>query len=73
MKNGKGWGEWSDDSGPGSSSGGCWMEPEDAIIHDPRYCKHPTDVTYKESPYRNELETARLVRVRRTVTVDVLE
>lgn len=72
MKNGKAWGEWSDNSGPGSSSGGCWMEPENASIRDPRYCKRPTDVVWEGSPDRRELETAKLCKVRRTTTVEVL-
>ena len=50
-----------------------WGNPAFAPIHNPRYCKKPSDVTYKGSPYTKELETGELVKVKRTTTVEVME
>lgn len=70
MKNGKGWGETYAD---GHSTSYGWMDVESAPIHDPKFCKKPTDVTWKESPYVKELVTAKLVAVERTTTVHLIE
>jgi hypothetical protein len=45
------------------------MYPEDAPIHDPKYCKKPEDVTYRNSDYVEELRTGKLVYVVRTTKV----
>ena len=66
MKDGKAWGKTYED---GQSTAYGWMDPESAPIHDPEFCKRPTDVTYKDSPYLSELEAAELVRVERRTTV----
>lgn len=72
MKNGKAWGcIESGGHGYGSSYG--WMDVESAPIHNPKYCKKPTDVTYERSPYIQELLTAKLVVVKRTTTVEIEE
>ena len=69
MKDGKAWGVTYQD---GHSTDYGWVEPEVAPIHDPDYCRKPTDVTYRTSPYRAELSTAKLVKVKRTTTVDLV-
>lgn len=70
MKNGKAWGVVYED---GRCSCNGWMDPESAPIHDPAYCKRPTDVVYRGSPDTKELETATLVLVRRVTTVEIVE
>ena len=69
MKDGKAWGLIYDD---GHSTHHGWMDPEDAPIHDPVFCKSPTDVTWSGSPYIKELMTAKLVEVERITGVKVL-
>lgn len=69
MKNGKAWGETCTD---GISTSYGWIDPESAPIHDSRYCKKPTDVTWKESLDFLELSTAELVMVERKTTVRVI-
>lgn len=69
MKNGKAWGCVYDD---GHSSQYGWIEPENALICDPRFTKKPTDVTYEGSPYLTELSDAKVVAVERLTTVNVL-
>lgn len=66
MKDGKAWGITYED---GHSTSYGWMAPEDAPIHDPRYCKKPTDVTWKDSYLTKELETGELVFVERRTEV----
>ena len=70
MKNGKAWGKTYED-GYVTSYG--WMAPEDAPIHNPKFCKRPIDVTYPDSPYLKELKTGTLVSVRRYTFVEVEE
>lgn len=69
MKNGKAWGIVYKD-------GRClkqgWVNPAMAPIHDPRFVKKSTDVTYKGSPDVTELETGELVMVERKTTVRIL-
>lgn len=48
-----------------------WMDPCRAPIHDPRYCRKVTDVTYRGSHYIRELSKGRLVKVKRTTKVEV--
>jgi len=62
MKHGKAWGETYAD---GKSTSYGWISPEDAPIHNPKFCTLPTDVTYKGSPYIKELASAQLVYVER--------
>lgn len=50
---------------------------EDAEIHDPDYCKKPTDLTWTPSlgaynPEYNVLEKAKLVKVKKTITIETL-
>lgn len=67
MKDGKAWGvEYAD----GQCTAYGWIAPEEAPIHDPNFCKKPTDVTYRDSPYIKELSTATLVPVVRKTTVE---
>lgn len=69
MKNGKAWGiEYED----GHSTAYGWVHPTIAPIRDPKYCKKTTDVTYRGSPYIEELETAQLVMVERKTTVRLI-
>lgn len=66
MKNGKAWGITYKD-GRGTCYG--WVSPEGAPIHNPKYCKKPTDVTWKGSPSTKELQTGKLVFVERKTEV----
>ena len=69
MKDGKAWGcAYSD----GHSTLYGWMNPEDAKIHNPEFCKKPSDVTYVTSPNIQELNTGSIVPVERTTTVTIL-
>jgi hypothetical protein len=70
MKDGKAWGIIYAD---GSSTEYGWTSPEDAPIHDPTYCKKPTDVTYVGSWYTKELLTAKLVKVTRRTVVEIVD
>lgn len=70
MKDGKAWGIEYDD---GYSTSYGWINPADATIHNPQYCKKTTDVTYGGSPYVKELETASLVRIERRTTVTIIQ
>lgn len=69
MKNGKAWGVIYED---GHSTAYGWMDPESAPIHNPQYCKKPSDVTYRDSHYTAELNTGELVMVERRTEVTVL-
>jgi len=69
MKNGKAWGiEYED----GRETMYGWMNPVDAPIHDPQFCKNPLDVTYENSPHITELSTAQLVAVERETIVKIV-
>lgn len=70
MKDGKAWGETYAD---GHSTSYGWLALELAPIHDPEYCTKTTDVTYDNSPYRNELLTGKLVKVERTTEVRIID
>lgn len=70
VKDGKAWGKTYED---GRETNYGWMNIEDAQIHDPKYCKKVTDVTYKGSHYESELLTGKLVKVRRSTVVEVVE
>ena len=71
MKDGKAWGITYED---GHTTSYGWMDPQLAPIHNPEYCKKPTDALCRTSQYySNELEGARVVPVRRVVTVEVLD
>lgn len=72
MKDGKGWGMVSGGGGHGEGRIDGWVDPEDAIIHDPQFCTQPTDVTYPGSFDIRELSTAKLVKVVRKTTVEIL-
>jgi hypothetical protein len=69
MKNGKAWGITYED---GHSTSYGWLSPEEAPIHDPKYCKKPTDVTWKGSYLTKELETGELVFVERRTEVSIV-
>ena len=66
IKNGKAWGPVLRD---GHSTAYGWIAAEDAPIHDPRFCKRPEDVTYRDSPWVSELRTGVLVHVERRTEV----
>lgn len=70
MKDGKAWGIVYED---GQSACSGWIDVESAPIHDPKYCKKTTDVTFEHSHHTTELETAKLVEVKRITTVEILE
>lgn len=66
MKDGKAWG-CIDTDGHSTTYG--WMDPESAPIHNPEFCKKPTDATWRGSHYTKELQTAKIVNVIRETTV----
>lgn len=66
MKDGKAWGVSCDDEHCTIYG---WVNPCVAPIHDPRFCKTPTDVTYGNSQYLEELATAKLVSVERKTAI----
>lgn len=70
VKDGKAWGKVYYD---GQCTEYGWMDIESAPIHNPEFCKKTTDVTYKNSPYIQELSSAKLVKVVRRTTVEILE
>ena len=70
MKDGKAWGQTYSD---GHSTEYGWMKPENAPIHDPRYCTKTTDVTHNDSHYTKELMTGRLVNVKRVTEVFIID
>lgn len=70
MKDGKAWGIIYQD---GHSTCYGWMAPEEAPIHNPKYCKKPTDVTYSEDYNIPEIKKGRLVSVVRETVVRVME
>jgi hypothetical protein len=69
MKDGKAWQVVYND---GKSREEGWGAPETAPIHDPVYCREPTDVTYKGSPSEKELRKGKVVLVERETIVRVL-
>ena len=66
MKDGKAWGTVYAD---GHSTSYGWIAPEDAQLHNPKFCKKPEDVTYRDSPYIAKLRTGKLVHVERRTEV----
>lgn len=68
MKDGMAWGVKA--SAGGSTEYG-WVAPEVATIHNPEFCESVTDVLWPNSHYTSELESAKLVSVKRTTIVDV--
>jgi hypothetical protein len=70
MKNGKAWGKTYFD---GQATEYGWMAPERAPIHDPRFCTETTDVVHMNSYLIPELQTGKLVKVRRTTTVEIVD
>lgn len=69
LKDGRAW-------GVSYSDGYCteygWIDPTIAPIHDPKYCKQPSDLTYRGSPYIAEMNTGKLFYVERRTTVSVI-
>jgi len=70
MKDGRAWGKSYSD---GKSTDYWWISPCKAEIHNPEYCKKPTDVTYAGSLYEAELRTGKLVHVTKEITVTTKE
>ena len=66
MRNGKAWAKTYAD---GQVTEYGWVDPVNGTIHDPEFCKKPTDVTYAGSPYVAELAGATLVPVERKTEV----
>ncbi len=69
VKNGKAWAQTYAD---GHSTACGWVDIENGEIHNPEFCKKPTDVTYSNSHYITELLTAQVVKVERTTMVKIL-
>ena len=69
LKDGKAWGVKLEDE---RSTEFGWISPEFAPIHDPEFCKKTTDVTYRDSPYIEELEKGELVQVERKTIMSVV-
>jgi hypothetical protein len=70
LKNGKGWGKTYSD---GQCTEYGWMDLESAPIYSPEFCKKTTDVTYRDSPYIDELSSAKLVKAVRKTVVEIVE
>lgn len=70
VKDGKAWGITYEDS---YSTEYGWTDMEFAPIHDPKYCKSVLDVTHKGSIYTHELLKGKLVKVRRTTAVEIVD
>jgi hypothetical protein len=72
MKDGKGWGKLYDD---GRHHEDGWVEPEEADIHNPDYCRKVTDAfsQFTLGRYREQLVGAKLVRVMRLSAVAAIE
>ncbi len=70
MKDGKAWGVTYRD---GNAISYGWVDPLHAPIHNPKYLKKPEDTTYANSPYVKELRTGKLVKVKRTTTVEIID
>lgn len=70
MKDKKAWGKVYED---GREVNFGWLNPADSRveIYDPQYCKKPTDVTYPDSHYKDELKKAIVVAVRRETIVTI--
>ena len=72
--NGKFWGQVYAD---GHSSADGWVGPKKANISTywAGFCglKEPTDLTYENSPYTEELKKGKVVNVRKTTTIEILE
>ena len=66
MKDGKAWGISFED---GQSTSYGWIDPENAPIHNPKYCQEPTDVIYDNSPYAEDLKLGEIVSVERRTEV----
>lgn len=70
VKGGMGWGVVYDD---GRSTSYGWIDIEEAPIHNPTYCKSVTDVTYPNSPLIPKLLEGKLVKVKRTTVVEIID
>ena len=69
MKKGKAWGTVYQDAQCESRG---WIDPIYAPIHNPKFCKVPTDITYKNSPDEKELIDAELVHVERITEITLI-
>ncbi len=49
-----------------------WVDPVNAPIHKPEFCKRPQDVTYTGSPDIRGLSTAQLVMVERKTILTII-
>ena len=67
VKDGKGWGVVYDD---GRSKTEGWVDMDKAEIHEPKYMIQPTDATYKGSHDEQELKLGKIIKVRRTITIE---
>ncbi len=70
MKDGKAWGTTYAD---GQRTCYGWLDPAVAPMHDPLFCKKPTDVTYKTDHNFDEIASGELVLVERRTDVRVLK
>ena len=72
MKDGLAWGVVYAD---GRATAYGWTDPADikhVLVSDPRYARRPSDLACHGSPDAEKLEQGKLVRVRRTTTVEIL-
>lgn len=68
VKDGMGWGVVYED---GRSTSYGWMPIESAPIHDPQFCKKPSDVTYSGDHNLPEIRKGKLIHVIRRTTVEL--
>lgn len=57
----------------GRSTSYGWIPPENAPIHDPRFCKKLSDITYRGNHNMSEMKKGKLVHVVRTTKVSVVK
>lgn len=50
----------------------CWGDPADAELHKPEFVKKPSSILRPGDFLTAEINTGHIVRVRRTVTIEIL-
>lgn len=65
VKDGKAWGKSSD----GRHTEYGWVNLDCAEIYNPQFLKKPTDATYPNSPYSNELGMGKILKIKRIIVI----
>lgn len=70
MKDGKAWGvEYEDHNATAYG----WVHPLKAFIRNPEICTNQTDFDMRRGSYTNELKTGKLVKIKETIILEILE